>query len=138
MEKILILGSENIVGDWNKCETHYSLEDKEFISELWRKYYNGHESDIINSLYQMKIGELLPEVLPVMSEVLESIANKGNILDKDYYPIIKTFVLKALLDFSDKIKVEEEYHRSYENILNLLINCGDENAAVILDEYRTH
>ena len=86
----------------------------------------------------MKIGELLPEILPIVCKTVESIINRGGILDEDSKVILSTIVLKSLLDFSEKIKSDFEFHTSYEKLLNMLIDMGDEKAAVILDEYRTH
>ena len=37
-----------------------------------------------------------------------------------------------------QLKADQDYHDAYERILNALIKCNDESAAVILDEYRTH
>ena len=37
-----------------------------------------------------------------------------------------------MLDFSDKIKSDLDYHESYEKILNVLIDFGDESAAVTI------
>ena len=138
MEKALIFGSEPMVGDWNECETHYSFEDKRFICGLWGKYYCNHVNDILNALYKMKIDELLPEVLPIVCNTVNAIKNRSDVLEENSWKIIKTFVLKALLDFSEIIKSDIEYHDSYEKLLNILIDLGDESAAVILDEYRTH
>ena len=138
MERILIFGSDPMAGDWNECETHYSFEDKRFICRLWGKYCYNHVNDILNALYKMKIGELLPEVLPIVCNTIDSVRNRSDVLEENSRTIIKTFVLKALLDFSDIIKSDIEYHDSYEKLLNILIGFGDESAAVILDEYRTH
>ena len=138
MEKILIFGSDPMAGDWNECETHYSFEDKRFICKLWGKYCCNHVNDILNAIYKMKIGELLPEVLPIVCNTADSLKNRSDILEENSWTILKTFVLKALLDFSDKIKADYEYHDSFEKLLNILIDFGDESAAVILDEYRTH
>lgn len=58
LEKILILDSERM-GDWNKCETHYSFRDKSFLCDLWNRYCIGHEVELLRVIYQMKIDELL-------------------------------------------------------------------------------
>ena len=90
------------------------------------------------SMYQMKFDELLPEVLPVLAEVVEALSETGEIADKNCVLILKSIVLKVLLKFSDVVKADQEYHDAYERISNALIKCNDESAAVILDEYRTH
>lgn len=138
LEKILIFDYERFGSNWNKFKTHYSYNDKMFLCRLWGKYHSGHEKDVIMAMYQMKIDELLPEVLPVLSDVVEVLAENGEIVDNNCALILKSIVLKVLLDFSDSVKCEQEYHDSYERILNALIRCNDECAAVILDEYRTH
>ena len=138
MEKILLLGTDVRFGDWNRCETHYSYNDKLFMCSLWERHLLNHENEVLKSIYQMKIGELLPEILPIVCKTVESTINRGGILDGDSKVILSTIVLKSLLDFSEKIKSDFEFHTSYEKLLNMLIDMGDEKAAVILDEYRTH
>ena len=138
LERILIFDTDRMGSDWNKCETHYSYTDKLFLCKMWEKYYaNNHEKDVIDAIYQMKIGELLPEVLPVVSMVVTSLKSRQELTD-EYGMIINTLVLKSLLDFSENIKSDNELHLAYEKILNSLIELGDESAAVILDEYRLH
>lgn len=138
LEGVLIFSSEYMYGDWNKCETHYSYDDKVFLCGLWNKHISGHEEQIIRTMYQMKTGELLPEVLPVIARIVSSLDNKGESIDGDCMIILKTIILRSLLDFSDRIKADEELHNAYEQILSALISRGDESAAVILDEYNTH
>ncbi len=138
LEGILIFSTEFIWSDWNRCETHYSYEDKTFMCGLWSKYILGHENAIIRTMYQMKTGELLPEVLSVIAQIVDALDKKGESLNEDCLIILKTIVLRSLLDFSDMIKSDEELHNSYEKVLSSLISQNDESAAVILDEYRTH
>ena len=64
---------ERFGSNWNKCTTHYSSNDKTFLCRLWGKYHKGHEKDVVMSMYQMKFDELLPEVLPVLAEVVEEL-----------------------------------------------------------------
>lgn len=138
LERILIFDYERFGSNWNKCTTHYSYNDKMFLCRLWGKYHKGHEKDVVMSMYQMKVDELLPEVLPVLAEVVEALSETGEVSDKNCVLILKSIVLKVLLKFSDVVKADQDYHDAYERILNALIKCNDETAAVILDEYRTH
>lgn len=138
LERILIFDYERFGSNWNKCTTHYSCNDKTFLCRLWGKYHKGHEKDVVMSMYQMKFDELLPEVLPVLAEVVEALSETGEVSDKNCVLILKSIVLKVLLKFSDVVKADQDYHDAYERILNALIKCNDESAAVILDEYRTH
>lgn len=138
LERILIFDYERFGSNWNKCTTHYSSNDKTFLCRLWGKYHKGHEKDVVMSMYQMKFDELLPEVLPVLAEVVEALYETGEVSDKNCVLILKSIVLKVLLKFSDVVKADQDYHDAYERILNALIKCNDESAAVILDEYRTH
>lgn len=138
LERILIFDYKRFGINWNKCKTHYSYNDKMFLCRLWGKYGKGHEKDVVMSVYQMKSDELLPEVLPVLSDMVETLSMTGEIADKNCAVILKSIVLKVLLDFLDYVKAEQEYHDAYERILKTLIRCNDESAAVILDEYRTH
>ena len=63
------------------------------------------------------------------------------LLKKHKYPpegmddAVQTVMLQCEL-WTDK--ADQDYHDAYERILNALIKCNDESAAVILDEYRTH
>lgn len=138
LERILIFDYERFGSNWNKFTTHYSYNDKIFLCRLWGKYHKGHENDVVMSMYQMKFDELLPEVLPVLAEVVEALSETGEVSDKNCVLILKSIVLKVLLKFSDAVKADQDYHDAYERVLNALIKCNDESAAVILDEYRTH
>ena len=138
MERILIFDFDRFGSNWNKCKTKYSYNDKLFLCRLWGKYQSGHEKEIVMSMYQMKIDELLPEILPVLSNVVIKLAETSEIADMDCEIILKSVILKALVDFSNTIKADIVFHNAYECILNTLIQCNDESAAVILDEYRTH
>ena len=106
---------------------------------MWEKYYsNDHEKEVLRAIYQMKVGELLPEVLPVVSKVVISLKDKKELTDEECRTILGTMTLKSLIDFSDRIKGDTEIHLAFERLLNDLIGLGDESAAVILDEYRLH
>jgi hypothetical protein len=138
MERILIFDYERFGSNWCKYQTKYSYNDKMFLCGLWKKYCGGHEKGIVLSMYQMKIDELLPEVLPVLSDIVEELTVTGEIADKNSVIILKSIILKTLLNYSNRVKLDKDYHEAYERILNDLIKCNDESAAVILDEYRTH
>ena len=138
LERILVFSTDYMWSDWNKCETHYSYDDKVFMCDLWKKYCLGHENTIIRTIYQMKTGELLPEILTAVTTVVDSLEKKGERPCEECSIILKTIVLRSLLGFSDRIKSDDELHNAFERILTVLISQGDECAAVILDEYSTH
>lgn len=52
--------------------------------------------------------------------------------------ILNMIITKAFLVFSDKIKNDTELMTAYEGILEVLVSLSIEEAAVILDEFRTH
>ena len=58
------------------------------------------------------------------------------IRDKRY--IILTIITKTYLDFSDQIKQDDDLIEAFEEILEMLIGMGYEEAATILDEFRVH
>ena len=137
LEKILILYSD-YYGDWSRCETHYSYHDKIFLCQMWEKYYRNHETEVLKVIYRMKIDELLPNILPVVSKLVDNLFQKDTIYDEEDIIILRTIVLKSLVSFSNDIKADMNFHKSYEKILNAMIGQNDENAAVILDEYKKH
>lgn len=49
-------------GDWSKAQTAYAYEDKKFLNRQFEKYGKYHIKDMIQTIYQMRIDELLPEI----------------------------------------------------------------------------
>ena len=50
-------------GDWSKCRTTYSFTDKQFLNEQFSKYGKYHVVKLLETIYQLRIDELLPEIL---------------------------------------------------------------------------
>ena len=50
----------------------------------------------------------------------------------------KHIITKTYLDFSDQIKQDDDLIEAFEEILEMLIGMGYEEAATILDEFRVH
>ena len=47
-------------------------------------------------------------------------------------------ITKAFLDFSDKIKQDDDLTKAFEEILEILVELSYEEAATIIDEFRVH
>lgn len=52
--------------------------------------------------------------------------------------IVLIMITKAFLDFSDKIKQDDDLTKAFEEILQMLVEISYEEAATILDEFRVH
>lgn len=129
---------------WNPAEikTTYSYEDKRFLNSQFSKYGIYHVREAFKSLYLLNINELLPEILTSIRDIL--FYNKENIdifkreLKGDGEAIINMIIIKSFTNFSDKIKLDADLIKSYEDILNILISQNHEIAGVLIDEFRVH
>ena len=129
---------------WNPSEikTSYSYEDKMFLNRQFSKYGIYYIRDAIKSLYLLNVDELLPEILISVKEILSYNNSNYNILEKelkgDVDIIINMIIIKSFTKYSDKIKLDEELIKSYEDILCILIAHDNEIAGVLIDEFRVH
>lgn len=132
--------TRNIKAD--QLKTSYSSHDKLYLNGQFMKYGQYHLEDLLETIYIMHADELLPDILPSVSE---SFDRAKNISDWRYQQtitkqkgIIDHILTKAFLNHSDEIKENEDETDAFENLLQLMIDQKDETAAVILDEFRVH
>ena len=131
------------IGDWSKCPSSYSYQDKQFLNKMFNKYGGYHLSDLIDVIFKLHINDLLPEVLISVQNAFQNCI--------EYYgedtlcrivheksSLILLMITKAFLDFNEKIKEDVKLIESYEWILSKLRDIGYAEAAVILDEFRIH
>ena len=131
------------IGDWSKCSSSYSYQDKQFLNKMFNKYGGYHLSDLIDVIFKLHINDLLPEVLISVQNAFQNCI--------EYYgedtlcrivheksSLILLMITKAFLDFNEKIKEDVKLIESYEWILSKLRDIGYAEAAVILDEFRIH
>ena len=113
-----------------------------FLIELWSRYGHEHFIELINIIYQLHITELLPEILIPIHESIRNleVGNQKELKQQvnAVESILNMIITKAFLVFSDKIKNDTELMTAYEGILEVLVSLSIEEAAVILDEFRTH
>lgn len=123
-------------GDWSKIKTNYSYVDKQFT-----KYGKYHIKELLRTIYQMHMDELLPEILISIRNSFQNAKSEVNKFKKsirEQEAIVQLIILKSFITYSDKIKQDQELIEAYEDILEILINLNYEQAAVILDEFRIH
>ena len=128
-------------GDWSKCKTNYSYSDKQFLNEQFSKYGKYHIKELLRTIYQMHMDELLPEILvSIRNSFLDAKVEKDNFRKsiKEQEEIMLLIILKAFVLHSDKIKQDQGLIEAYEDVLKILIDLNYEQAAVILDEFRIH
>lgn len=128
-------------GDWSKIKTNYSYADKQFLNMQFTKYGKYHIKELLRTIYQMHMNELLPEILISIRNSfqyakLEKDKFKRSI--KEQENIVRWIILKSFITHDDKIKQDQELIEAYEDILEILIDLNYEYAAVILDEFRIH
>ena len=143
--KSLILSPARFDGwhDWNQFPAKYSYKDKQFLNTMFCKYGGYHLGDIVDVVYKLHIGELLPEILTSLKSVFQKYIEYRGIdsfmqIIKEKETIVLLIVTKAFLDFSDKIKEDVDIIDSYEYILHILRDIGYAEAAVMLDEFIKH
>lgn len=128
-------------GDWSKIKTNYSYVDKQFLNKQFTKYGKYHIKELLRTIYQMHMDELLPEILISIRNSFQNAKSEVNKFKKsirEQEAIVQLIILKSFITYSDKIKQDQELIEAYEDILEILINLNHEQAAVILDEFRIH
>ena len=131
-------------GDWSNFPAGYSYQDKQILNTLFSKYGEFHVKDMLYTLYKLQLGKLLPEILHSVNNVFEN-AKKTNlelfrqsIQSENEKTIVLMMIALAYLDFSDPIKKDEDLIKSFEGVLETLLELNFEEAATILDEFRVH
>ncbi|WP_027630689.1 SMEK domain-containing protein [Ruminiclostridium cellobioparum] len=132
-------------GDWSKFPSGYSYQDKQFLNDMFSKYGGFHLKEMLNTSYKLHLDKLLPEILLSVRDAFKN-APRTNKSSSDMFAEIvrkeKTIILilitKAFLDFSDKIKQDDDLTKAFEEILEMLVEISYEEAATILDEFRVH
>lgn len=128
-------------GDWSKIKTTYKYSDKQFLNDQFTKYGKYYIEELLETIYQMHIDELLPEILISIRNSFQSAKSDMYRFEKsirNQEVIVQLIILKSFVVCSDKIKQDQELTEAYEDILEILIELNYEQAAVILDEFRIH
>lgn len=129
-------------GGWSKAKTAYVYEDKMFLNKQFEKYGKYHIKDMIQTIYQLRIDELLPEILLSTNKAFnEAMQGNKKAFEKDISEvqwIVDYLILKAFVYKSDEIKADNELTDAFEGVLLSMIELNNPKAAVILDEFRIH
>ena len=128
-------------GDWSKYKTGYSFMDKKFLNKQFSKYGKYHVGKMLETIYQLRIDELLPEILISIRNSFQGAKTENSKFVRDIQEqksIVNLVILKSFVGYSDMIKNDEELTTAYQDILEILIDLNYEEAAVILDEFRVH
>ncbi len=129
-------------GDWSKAKTEYSYSNKMFLNSQFKKYGKYHVKDLLQTIYQLRMEELLPHILISLNEVFEEALHEDkakfakSITEVQW--ILDMLVLKAFVYRSDDIKNDDELTRAFEGVLQAMVELDNPKAAVILDEFRVH
>lgn len=132
-------------GDWSKCPSGYAYQDKQFLNDLFSKYGGFHLKEMLNTIYKLHLDKLLPEILLSVRDAFKN-APRTNKSSSDVFAeivrkekeIVLIMITKAFLDYSDKIKQDDDLTKAFEEILEMLVEISYEEAATILDEFRVH
>ncbi|UJA32838.1 SMEK domain-containing protein [Clostridium sporogenes] len=132
-------------GDWSKCPSGYSYQDKQFLNDLFSKYGGFHLKQMLDTIYKLHIDKLLPEILLSVRDAFKNILQTNKLYNDAFVEIVRekkgivlTIITKAFLDFSDTIKEDYDLIKAFEEILEMLVEINYEDAATILDEFRVH
>ena len=89
--------------------------------------------------------KLLPEILLSVRDSFTNVSQTNKSRSDVFTEIIREkkaivliIITKAFLDFSDKIKQDDDLTKAFEEILQMLVEINYEEAATILDEFRVH
>lgn len=127
--------------DLSKCPTGYSYEDICFLNEQLSKYGKYHLQEMLQTVYQLHIDEVLPHILNSINDCFN--AAKSNLgrfatIIRNNRWIVQLIIYKAFIKYSEEIKNDYQLTLAYENILKTLVTLNYEDAAVLLDEFRLH
>ncbi|RPF47680.1 hypothetical protein EDD70_0478 [Hydrogenoanaerobacterium saccharovorans] len=147
--KSLMLSITNYggAGDWSKCPSGYSYQDKQFLNALFSKYGRFHLKEMLDTIYKLHLDKLLPEILLSVRDVFRYTlrTETGELRKEEFAEIVRdrktiilTIITKAFLDFGDEIKQDDDLTKAFEEILEMLVEISYEEAATILDEFRVH
>lgn len=128
-------------GDWSKCQTSYSDRDMRFLNEQFTKYGKYHIEKMLETIYQLRIEELLPDILiSIKNSFQEAKVDRKKFARaiQEQKSIVNMIILKAYVQYNGEIKQNNELIVAFEDILETLIDQNFEEAAIILDEFRIH
>lgn len=140
-QSLMLSATRYCCGDWSNCITNYSFMDKQFLNRQFSKYGKYHVGKLLETIYQLRIDELLPEILISIRNSFQDAQAESNKFAKDIQEhkiIVNMIILKSFVQYSDMIKEDQELTTAYQEILEILIELNYEEAAVILDEFRVH
>lgn len=125
----------------NEYTASYTYADICFLNQQFSKYGAYHLRDMLRTIYQLHISELLPHILVSIRDCFlqakTDIKAFANTISKERN-IVMLIIYKAFVKYRDEIKKDYELTEAYETVLESLIELGYENAAVLLDEFRLH
>lgn len=133
---------QSYICDWSKCETQFSFADKDFINKQLTKFGGKYLADVLLTIQQLHIEELLPEIIVPLQCIFEEARKIDEV--KFFKTIteqklkILIFISQAFIKFGDAIKQNKMLTEAFETLLDILCDYGFEEAAVILDEFRIH
>lgn len=129
-------------GDWSKAKTEYSYSDKMFLNGQFKKYGKYHIKDLVQTIYQLRINELLPHILISLNEAFTEALHEDKVKFAksiaEVQWIIDRLLLSAFVSWSDEIKNDDELTVAFEGVLLSMIELDNPKAAIILDDFRVH
>lgn len=84
-------------GDWSKIKTNYSYVDKQFLNKQFTKYGKYHIKELLRTIYQMHMDELLPEILISIRNSFQNAKSEVNKFKKsirEQEAIVQLIILK--------------------------------------------
>lgn len=139
--RALIMSISGYEGDWSDLRTGYTFSDVQFLNTMFTKYGKYNFKYFIYTIYKMHFKDLLPYIMTSISTTVQSFT-KVEYFNKDDFDDVKTYldnlIVVAFLNCQDEIKQDDELTKSYELLLETLVDYRFEDAAVLLDEFRIH
>ena len=93
-------------GDWSKIKTNYSYVDKQFLNKQFTKYGKYHIKELLRTIYQMHMDELLPEILISIRNSFQNAKSEVNKFKKsirEQEAIVQLIILKSFITLVIKL-----------------------------------
>lgn len=120
-------------------EMQHQVYKVNYVKKLGKK---PDFKDFLQTIYQLRIEELLPHILISLNEVFAEAIHEDKVKFAKFTTevrwILDMLVLKAFVYQSDDIKNDNELARAFEGVLQSMVELDNPKAAVISDEFRIH
>lgn len=127
-------------GDWSKCPSGYSYHDIMFLNKMFAKYGGFNLNELLIVVNKLHLKKLLPYILLSIRDSFKAALTRKNFANiiRGQRSIVLKIIFYAFFEHNVQIKRDDDLIKAFEDILEMLVDLGFEEAAIILDEFRVH